>query len=47
MTWDMIGLGDLIEAILAFFGIHPWSGCGCESRKAWLNNVVIYVPRLV
>ncbi len=39
-----IGLGDMIEAVLSFLGIHPWEGCQCEQRKTALNRVRLYVP---
>jgi len=33
-----IGLGDAVAWALAKFGIHPWAGCGCTGRRAWLNR---------
>ena len=44
MKFNSIGLGDIIEYILHFFGIRSWEGCGCDSRKAFLNNIVLYYP---
>jgi len=32
-----LGLGDRLASFLAFFGIHPWPGCGCAGRRQWLN----------
>lgn len=44
---DREGLGDIVEATLQKFGIteekfQAWfnlSGCNCQARKKWLNNI--------
>lgn len=41
------GLGDTIEKVTKFTGIHPivnrlMKKCGCEHRKEYLNNKYPY-----
>lgn len=39
------GVGDLAELLirLVTFGrLKPWPGCGCDKRKAWLNQWKIW-----
>ncbi len=44
LDWEMDepkpgrGLGDLVAWVAARLGIHGWTGCGCERRRAWLNR---------
>ena len=37
-----VRLGDVIARVLGWLRIHPWPGCGCEGRKAWLNRFVVW-----
>lgn len=37
-TTRRMGLGDVVAAIAAFFGIKKLQNCGCTDRQAWLNR---------
>lgn len=40
-----IGLGDVVEIVIRVVTmgrLKPWPGCGCKSRKAWLNRIVVW-----
>lgn len=44
MQYYIVGLGDLVAAWLAFFGIHPIAGtCGCDKRRKALNHVHVAI----
>lgn len=43
MTYQLIGLGDLVAALLGSVGLHPWPGCGCAARQKALNRVKVAI----
>lgn len=43
MRYQLIGLGDLVAALLDKVGIHPWPGCGCAARQKFLNQLQVAI----
>lgn len=41
MTYNTVGLGDVLAAIFAKLGIHPLGNCGCDKRRKALNNIPV------
>jgi hypothetical protein len=37
-----VGLGDVVAWLAGLIGVKPWPGCGCKTRKEWLNRVTLW-----
>jgi len=39
---ETVGLGDVVESVTKALGIKKTKGCGCNERKALLNQIPIF-----
>lgn len=38
MTYQLVGLGDVVAMLTGLVGLHPVGNCGCNARRKLLNH---------
>lgn len=38
MTYQLVGLGDVVALLTGLVGLHPVGNCGCNARRKALNH---------